>query len=197
LNSIEILRKRLSKSREARAQFVSSQIDKGIAYQLRAIRDRQSLSQEEFAKAVGMNQNAISRLESPRYGRATIGTLKRLAAAFDVALSVRFVPFSHLVNWVSGTPFVEYGLSTEGLAVPSFGEEMEHTGLNINKKNQPFELDPFVRAPSSAQKVTLIDALRDGLEPRKRHVENDSAARTSTQSAVGEITYEAISGNLG
>src|SRR6266446_3730843 len=74
LNSIEILDKRLNRSREARAQFVSSQIDKGIAYQLRAIRDRQGLSQEEFAEAVGMNQNAISRLESPRYGRATIGT---------------------------------------------------------------------------------------------------------------------------
>src|SRR5712692_1925286 len=80
LNSMEILQERLNRNREARAQFVSSQIDKGIAYQLRAIRDRQGLSQEEFAEAVGMNQNAISRLESPRYGRATIGTLKRLAA---------------------------------------------------------------------------------------------------------------------
>jgi transcriptional regulator with XRE-family HTH domain len=197
LNSIETLHKRLNRSREARAQFVSSQIDKGIPYQLRAIRDRQGLSQEEFAKAVGMNQNAISRLESPRYGRATIGTLKRLAAAFDVALAVRFVPFSHLVNWVSGTPFVEYGLSTESLAVPSFEEEMERAGLNINKKEQPFELSPLLRAVSSAQKVTRIDVLRDGLEPRKRQVENDNAARTSRQSAVGEIAYEAISGNPG
>ena len=143
-----------------------------------------------------MNQNAISRLESPRYGRATIGTLKRLAAAFDVALAVRFVPFSHLVNWVSGTPFVEYGLSTESLAVPSFDEEMERAGLNINKKEQPFELNPLVGAVSSAQKVTHIDVLRDGMGP-KRRVENDHAARTSGQSAVGEIAYEAISGNPG
>ena len=144
-----------------------------------------------------MNQNAISRLESPRYGRATIGTLKRLAAAFDVALAVRFVPFSHLVNWVSGTPFVEYGLSTESLAVPSFEEEMERAGVKINKKEQPFELSPLVSAVSTAQKVTRIDVWRDGLEPRKRQVENDNAARTSRQSAIGEMAYEAISGNPG
>jgi transcriptional regulator with XRE-family HTH domain len=125
LNSSENLQRRLSRSREARAQFVSSQIDKGVAYQIRALRDRQDLSQERLSEVVGMNQNAISRLESPRYGRPTISTLKRLAAAFDVGLIVRFVPFSHLVNWVSGTPFVEKGLSTENMAVPSFGEEKQ------------------------------------------------------------------------
>jgi transcriptional regulator with XRE-family HTH domain len=73
---------------------------------------------------VGMNQNAISRLESEWYGRPTISTLKRLAAALDVALVVRFVPFSQLIDWVSGTPFVDSGLSTSSLAVPSFAEEM-------------------------------------------------------------------------
>jgi transcriptional regulator with XRE-family HTH domain len=125
LNSTKILEKRLNRSREARAQFVSSQIDKGIAYQIRALRDRQDLSQEKLSEIVGMNQNAISRLESPKYGRPTISTLKRLAAALDVGLIVRFVPFSHLVNWVSGTPFVEEGLSTETMAVPSFEEEKE------------------------------------------------------------------------
>jgi len=74
---------------------------------------------------VGMNQNAIHRLESPEYGKATLTTLKRLAAAFDVALIVRFVPFSQLINWISGTPFVDKGLSSGSLAVPSYNEERE------------------------------------------------------------------------
>ena len=135
LNSLEILQRRLNRSREARAQFVSSQIDKGVAYQIRALRDRQDLSQERLSEIVGMNQNAISRLESSGYGRPTISTLKRLAAAFDVGLIVRFVPFSHLVNWVSGTPFVEKGLSTENMAVPSFGEEKQkYFAVRINER---------------------------------------------------------------
>ena len=70
-----------------------------------------------------MPQNAISRLESPDYGRPTLTTLRRLATALDVGLVVHFVPFSQLIDWVSGTPRVDRGLSTGSLAVPSFEEE--------------------------------------------------------------------------
>ncbi len=89
------------------------------------MRDREKLSQEELAEKVGMNQNAISRLENPFYGKPTLTTLKRLAAAFDVGLVVRFVPFGELVDWVTGTPHINRGLSAESLSVPSFQIEME------------------------------------------------------------------------
>ncbi|MGA9393322.1 MAG: helix-turn-helix transcriptional regulator [Candidatus Sulfotelmatobacter sp.] len=125
LNSIEQLLSRLEKSPEARVSFVASHVDKGIAFQIRALRDRQGLSQEKLAEMVGMNQNAISRLESPERGHPTITTLKRLAEAFDVALMVHFVPFSQHLKWVSGTPFLDLGLSTTSLAPPSFQEESE------------------------------------------------------------------------
>src|ERR1035438_9197238 len=89
LNSIDHLIERIKPGPKDRARFVASHVDKGIAYQIRALRDRQELSQEELASLVGMNQNAIARLESPERGRPTITTLKRLAEAFDVALVVR------------------------------------------------------------------------------------------------------------
>lgn len=129
LNSIERLLNRIEKSPKARVNFVASHVDKGIAYQIRALRDRQGLSQGRLADMVGMNQNAISRLESPERGRPTITTLKRLAEAFDVALIVHFVPFSQHLKWVSGTPFVDSGLSSVSLAPPSFREEMEQGAL--------------------------------------------------------------------
>ena len=129
LNSKRSLIRRIRRGKRARAEFVSSHVDKGIAYQIRALRDRQGLRQEDLMKMVEMNQNAISRLENPRYGKPTIRTLKRLAEAFDVALVVRFVPFSQLINWVSGTPFVENGLSTTTLAVPNFEEEEKEGAL--------------------------------------------------------------------
>jgi hypothetical protein len=75
-----------------------------------------------------MNQNAISRLERPDYGKATLTTLRRLAAAMDVALIVRFVPFSELVDWISGTPRVNRGLSAGSLGVLDYGKE-EAAGL--------------------------------------------------------------------
>ena len=125
LNSRQALIARLRRGKSARKQFVESHLAKSTAYQLRATRERRKWSQEQLAREVGMNQNAISRLESPDYGKATITTLKRLASALDVALVVRLVPFSELVDWVSGTPRVVGGLVTEALAVPSFDVEEE------------------------------------------------------------------------
>lgn len=133
LNSIDRIIERINKGQKARAQFVDSNVNKGIAYQLRAMRDRQNLSQEGLAEMVGMNQNAISRLESPSRTRPTITTLKRLAEALDVGLEVRFVPFSKLANWYSGTPYVERGICTDSIAVPNFKEESD-AGVFANQE---------------------------------------------------------------
>ena len=123
LNSRESLIARLRRGRSVRERFVASHLDKGIGHQLRATRERLKWSQERLAEKAGMNQNAISRLESRDYGKPTITTLKRLAAALDVGLIVRFVPFSEMVDWASGTPRLVEGLVTSALAVPDFAAE--------------------------------------------------------------------------
>jgi transcriptional regulator with XRE-family HTH domain len=117
--------KRLRRGKKVREQFVSSHLSKGIAFQIRATRDRLGWNQDRLAKEVGMTQNAISRLESPEYGKPTITTLKRLAAALDIGIVVHFVPFSQMIDWTSGTRRVDPGLSTESLAVPNFSAEEE------------------------------------------------------------------------
>src|SRR5579859_3493517 len=128
LNSKRSLIQRLTKGPEARAKFVESHISKGLAFQTRSLREREGWSQQELADKIGSNQNAIYRAENPNYGKQTITTLKKIAAAFDVALVVRFVPFSELVDWVSGTPRTIKGLSTEALNVENFaGEERRDT----------------------------------------------------------------------
>ena len=114
---------RLRRGATERARFTESHLSKNLAFQVRAMREKKEWSQIELGNRVDMNQNAISRLENPFYGKATLTTLKRIAAAFDVALIVRFVPFSQLANWVSGTPFIENGLSMESMEVPTFEEE--------------------------------------------------------------------------
>lgn len=123
LNSRQSLVARLRRGRKARQQFVESNLNKGIAFQIRATRDRLGWSQERLAEEVDMNQNAVSRLESSDYGKQTLTTLKRLAGALDVGLIVRFVPFSEMADWVSGTPYLNLGLGPEALAVPNFSSE--------------------------------------------------------------------------
>jgi hypothetical protein len=63
-----------------------------------------------------MKQSRISALEDPNYENIEVGTLRRLASAFDVGLTVRFVPFSELVRW-SAT------LSDADISVSSFDED--------------------------------------------------------------------------
>lgn len=112
---------------------MESQLSKNLAFQLRSLRDLKDWTQGELAKRVGMPQTAISRLENPYYGKPTITSLKRLAAIYDVALIVRFVPFSQLVNWVSGTPYEERGLSPEAMDIPSFAQEFEIANVPLER----------------------------------------------------------------
>ncbi len=114
---------RLTIGAEERTKFVESHLGKNIAFQVRAMRARNDWSQQDLADKLETNQNAIYRLENPSKVKPTLSTLKKVAKAFDVALIVRFVPFNQLVNWVTGTEYMEKGLTSESLAVPSFSEE--------------------------------------------------------------------------
>jgi transcriptional regulator with XRE-family HTH domain len=116
-----------------RTRFVESQLGKNLAFQLRSLRDMRDWTQKELATRVGMPQTAISRLENPYYGKPTITSLKRLAAIYDVALIVRFVPFSQLINWASGTPYEERGLRPEAMDIPSFAQEFVLASVPFEK----------------------------------------------------------------
>ncbi len=101
---------------EVRKQLIEEHISVGIAFQIRALRDRQKLTQTKLAGLLGGKQPLISEWENPNYGNYTLGTLKELAKAFDVGLLVRFVPFGKLVDWT-------INLTSDVIAPPSFGEE--------------------------------------------------------------------------
>ncbi len=112
LQSKRSLLKKLD-NKQYRDTFVGSKIGQTIAFQLRVMRQRAGLSQDELAKALGTSQNAVSRMENPRYGKPSITTLKKVASFFDVGLVVRFAPLSEIVEWTTK-------LSTESIQVPDF-----------------------------------------------------------------------------
>lgn len=105
------------KDKTYRDAYVDENISTGIATQIKTMRESCGWTQQELGARLGMAQETISQLEDPNYGRLTMRTLKRLASAFDVALFVRFVPFSSLVDML-------VNLSQEDLAVPSFEKDV-------------------------------------------------------------------------
>ncbi|MEQ9191200.1 MAG: helix-turn-helix transcriptional regulator [Alphaproteobacteria bacterium] len=90
------------RDKEFRDSYVENHTRASVGYQIKAMREARSWSQEELGKqAGGKGQTAIARLENPDYGRPSLTTLLEVASAFDVGLLVRFVPFSELLNWSS------------------------------------------------------------------------------------------------
>ena len=114
------------RDKEYRDTFVSEQINTGLAFQIRGLREQRGWTQAELGEKAGMAQARISVMEDANYSRFSLNTLKRLASALDVALVVRFAPFSELVNY-----FVD--LNADSLKAPSFDEDkfVQQYGLPI------------------------------------------------------------------
>lgn len=104
-------------SKSYRRQFADSQISTTIAAQIVAMREDRNWTQSELGRHAGdMKQSRISALEDPSYESMTLSTLRRIAAAFDVALVVKFVRFSELLEWRTS-------LLPEEIAVPPFDDD--------------------------------------------------------------------------
>lgn len=104
------------RDKEYRHLFRRASYRRTLAEQVRQMRLSRGWTQAELAGESGKVQETISQLENPNYGNYTLKTLDRLAEAFDVALIVKFVPFSELARWMEE-------LSPEDLAVPDFDHD--------------------------------------------------------------------------
>ncbi len=130
-----------------RDAYVESHVRSGLAFQIRALREARNLSQHELGTlAGGKSQSAIARLENPDYGKFSLTTLLELASAFDIALLIRFVSFSNLLEAISD-------LSPDALAVASYG----HDAL-CQSAEAALDVLPAVTATEQAQVTGRQDA---------------------------------------
>ena len=96
-----------------------------------------NMNQKELAEKAATSQSAVARLEDPDYGRVSLTTLLKLAAAFDVALVVKFTTFDKYID--------EYAdLSPSALSVSSYEEEKQESRVT-GPKTEP----GIARAPGS------------------------------------------------
>jgi transcriptional regulator with XRE-family HTH domain len=139
------------RNKEYRDSFVAEYIFSRIPLKIRAMRDRRKMSQKELGEAAGVKQEWISKLEDPSYGKLTIKTLLKLAAAFDCGLSIDFVPFSQILNGATR-------LAPSSFDVPSFNEdgalEREPTIVAIDLGNGP-SLN-YYRVPDDSNSAQTI-----------------------------------------
>lgn len=88
-------------NKEYRDGYLETHVRSGIGLQIRAIREKMKLNQDEFATLTGKKQSTISRLENTDYGRVSIQSLLDIARATNVALVVRFVDYRQFLRITS------------------------------------------------------------------------------------------------
>ncbi len=92
-DAAKILHQRYIKNSRKRKESLQRERENiGIAEQVYNLRTRARLSQKELADLVGTTQSAISRLEDADYDGHSLTMLRRIAAALNQHVQVRFVP---------------------------------------------------------------------------------------------------------
>ncbi len=98
---------------EYRHSYAEECLNTMVASQIKILREQREMTQAKLAEKTDMKQPRLSILEDANYSNWSINTLKRLARAFDVALSVRFEAFSDVILDFES-------LSRESMERPSF-----------------------------------------------------------------------------
>lgn len=123
-----------------RTSYVAEHVRRGVAYQIRSLRDQRGWNQGYFSGLLRKPQSVVSRLEDPSYGKYTVQTLLEIASVFDVALQVRFVPYSTFLQQTRD-------VSSKSMQATGFEEELEQKSAM------------HIRLP------TLEEIERDGIQP--------------------------------
>ena len=90
-DAVEILKRRYAKTSKAKRALEQARASAEIARRLYELRDEAGLTQAELAELVGTSRTVITRLEDDDYDGHSLSMLRRVAAALNKRIEVRFV----------------------------------------------------------------------------------------------------------
>ncbi len=92
-DAVEILHRRYFAGRPKRlGELEEARASADVARKIFELRDGAGLTQRQLAKLVGTTASVISRLEDADYKGHSLSMLRRIAAALDRRVEIRFVP---------------------------------------------------------------------------------------------------------
>jgi ribosome-binding protein aMBF1 (putative translation factor) len=92
LKDFKTLKDQWLKDPEVRKEYDALKTEFKLAEEIIRARAKAKMTQAELARRIGTKSTAISRLESPNYGKASISMLKKVAQALGCELQIRLVP---------------------------------------------------------------------------------------------------------
>jgi len=92
-DALEILHRRYFEGRPERlAELEEERANAQVARKIYELRRKADMTQAALAKLVGTTPSVVSRLEDADYDAHSLSMLRRIAAALDKRIEVRFVP---------------------------------------------------------------------------------------------------------
>ena len=92
-DAVEILHRRYFEGKPERlAELREERANAEVALKVYRLRKRSGLTQQQLAKLVGTTPSVISRLEDADYEGHSLSMLRRIAAALDKRVEIRFLP---------------------------------------------------------------------------------------------------------
>lgn len=92
LKNFDMVREKWLKDYEVRKEYDALSVEFQIASEIIKARTKANMTQAELAESLGTKPTAISRLESPNYGKVSISTLKKIAQTLNCELQIQFLP---------------------------------------------------------------------------------------------------------
>ncbi len=91
-DAVDILKRRYGKTKKAREALEEARAGADIARRIYKLRTDAGLSQAQLAKLVGTSRTVITRLEDDDYDGHSLSMLRRIAAALNKRVEIRFMP---------------------------------------------------------------------------------------------------------
>src|SRR4030042_3402867 len=92
LKDFKTLKDQWLKDVEVRKEYDALKAEFQLAEEIIKARAKAKMTQAELARRIGTKSTAISSLEAPNYGKASISMLKKVAQALGCELQIRLVP---------------------------------------------------------------------------------------------------------
>ena len=92
-DAVEIMHRRYFEGKPEMMRLLEEErANAQVARKIYDLRDQAGLTQKELARLVGTTPSVISRLEDADYDGHSLSMLRRIAAALDKRVEIRFVP---------------------------------------------------------------------------------------------------------
>jgi ribosome-binding protein aMBF1 (putative translation factor) len=92
LKDFDMVREKWLNDYGVKKEYDSLSTEFQIASEIIKARTKANMTQAELAEEMGTKPTAISRLESPSYGKLSISTLKKIALVLNCDLQIRLLP---------------------------------------------------------------------------------------------------------